>query len=439
MRISLPYSRKKRYLSGMDWVIAALDLMNRRRTGGSNASQVVLELHGDFDEEKFKQAVTGLVDLFPVVGGRLARCWNLAPYWAMPPAGVRVEVPVESQTVTAATLHEALSQSINTPFAGPESHLAFKIFRLSPLHHFLVLRFDHCLLDAQGAEMLLDLLHCRIIGQAGSERMERISLIEPAHLSDWMRKFEAGRQLIRLLRPLVNQKIRTLPRPVPLKGRGFRFRVIEFNEQETEAITANAEREAGFMMLMPYLLASALESLDPVFKKRGEGAGDYLVTVSVDLRSPDMAQANLFFNHLSFLLFTIPTAIAGDRRQTVDLVKLQMYEQIKNGFPGALAESSMLMRILSRSLLGRLMLKPLNGEFASFSFSCVGKGGYRSAKFMNADVVNLFHMPLVPLPPGLGLVFNQYGTRMNATLTYLDGLLDQKNVEDVDAHVRGRL
>jgi len=55
---------------------------------------------------------------------------------------------------------------------------------------------------------------------------------------------------------------------------------------------------------------------------------------------------------------------------------------------------------------------------------------------MGAAVVNLLHMPLVPLPPGLGLVVNRFGQRMNATLSYVDGLLSSEEVGAVEAIVR---
>jgi hypothetical protein len=136
------------------------------------------------------------------------------------------------------------------------------------------------------------------------------------------------------------------------------------------------------------------------------------------------------------MFFRIPVAIAGDRRQALDAVRTQMYEQIKNGFPGAMAESSMLMRILPMSVLGRLMRRPLRGEFASFSFASVGQKGYACPEFMEARVTNLFHMPLVPVPPGLGLVVNHFGDRMNAVLSYLDGMFSDEDIQNIRDDLR---
>lgn len=439
MRVCLPYSKKKRYLTGMDWVIAALDHMSRKHTGGSNASQIVLELQGPFDDARFTAGVADFVKLLPVIGGRAARDWNLAPYWKIPRAGGARPVKVEIRTVAEAALRSALAQSINTPFADPHEHLAFRVFHVRADRHYLAMRFDHCILDAQGAEALLDLFHCWQQGDDCRERLAKIALIEPAHLSDWMKKFDDGRQLVRMLRELVQRPLAIIPRPSPLKGRNFCFSLIEFNEQETRSIIERADREAGFMMFMPYVLATAVTALDGVFRARtaeGRAGQEYVMSVSINLRTPDTASAKLFFNHMSFLVFRVPTSIAGDRKQVIEILRLQMYEQIKNGFPQALAESSMLMRILPLPLLSWVLLRPLKGEFASFGFSSVGKNGYRFSRFMGAEVVNLLHMPLVPLPPGLGFVVNQFGKRMNATLSYVDGLLSPEEVNAVEAIVR---
>ena len=94
------------------------------------------------------------------------------------------------------------------------------------------------------------------------------------------------------------------------------------------------------------------------------------------------------------------------------------------------------MRIVPLPVLSRLMLRPLNGEFASLGFSAVGKGGYPFRQFMQAEVRNLVHMPLVPVPPGLGFVFNQFGGRLNAVLSYVDGLLDAESARRIAAGVR---
>jgi len=436
MKVRLPYSKKKRYLTGIDWIIVALDSMNRRATGGTNASQIVLELSGAVDDNRFCAAVAEFTQLFPVLGGRSTRCWNLAPYWKMPRPGKRVPVTVETFNVAAPEILSALERSVNTAFAEANEHLAFRVFHAGADHHYIAMHFNHRLFDAQGAEAFLDLFHSWYRGEDCRARIERIALTEPAHLCDWKRKFEAGTQLVRMLREFAKTPPLVLPRPSPLKGRSFKFSVMEFNGQEAKAINDRACRESGFLMFLPYALASAVQVLDAAFHARGAKGQDYIVSVSVDMRTPDTAAARLFFNNVSFLFFRVSSAIAGNRKQVMETVRTQMYEQIKSGFPRALHESSMVMRILPASVLSRLLLWPLNGEFASLGLTCVGKGGDRPSKFMDADVVNLFHMPLVPVPPGIGFFVNQFGDRMNVVLSYVDGMLSDADVQQFRADIR---
>lgn len=438
MKVNLPYAKSKRYLTGMDWVIGALNDMNRRSTGGTNDSQIVLELAGPFDVEQFRAAMTDFMRLFPVLGGAMTRDWNLAPYWKMPRRGWVPSAIVTEESVAGPELFPALSRSANARFRNPRPHLVFHVIHLGDSRHFVILHFDHCLFDAHGAEAFMELFHRWHRGEDCQARLASIVMTEPAHLCGWKRKFESGRLLVQMLRRFMGIPLVAFTRPALMKGREFKFALLEFDERESGAITERAYREAGFLMFMPYALATAVGALEAVRQRKGVAGQDYLVTVSADLRTPDTAAAHLFFNHISFMFFGVPVAVAADRRQTIDTVRTQMYEQIKSRFPQAMAESSMLMRILPTSMLSRLMRQPLRGEFASLGFTCVGKSGYAAETFMQARVVNLFHMPLVPVPPGLALVVNHFGNRMNVVLTYLDGMFDDEDVRSIaDAMRRG--
>jgi hypothetical protein len=436
MKVSLPCSNTKRYLTGMDWVIGALSNISRRSTGRTNDSQIVLELDGPFDDGRFRLAVADFVRLFPVLGGTVARDWNLSPYWKMPHPSFALSVPVETETVSEPDLFQALARSANVRFSSKRQHLAFHVFHTGERRHFVAMHFDHRLFDARGAETFLELFHRWYRGEDCGARLAQIALTESAHLCEWKRKFMAGKLLGRTLRGFMETIPVLFPRPLPLKGRGSRFALVEFGDRDSQAITDRAYREAGFLMFMPYALAAVVQSMDAVRKRNGVSGQDYLVSVSVDTRTPDTAAAKLFFNHVSFMFFRIPVAVAGNRGQTIDAVRTQMYEQIKSKLPQAIAESSLLMRILPLSVLSRLMMRPLHGEFASLGFACVGKGGYACSEFMEARAANLFHMPLVPVPPGLGFVVNQFGNRINAVLSYMDGMLSDEDVRTIQDDLR---
>ena len=429
--------RPRRYLAGVDWIVAALDRASRRATGGDNASQVVLVLDGRLDDARFTREVAAFTSAFPVLSGRVARAWNLAPFWRIPRRGRPVAVQVhDAGGNDADTL---LARLANTPPAGRRQALAFHLVRAGRTRSYVVMRFDHRLFDAQGAEMFLDLLRRRLDGEDLREPIGNIALRAPAHLTDWHRKFDAGRVFIRTLRALRAVAAIRFPRPAAAKGRAFRFRRMVFDEAATQVAQACATRDAGFLMFMPYALAAATGALHEAVRARRIAGREYVVAVSVGQRSPDTAETEVFFNHLSFLLFSIPVDAVGDRGRLLATIRVAMYEQVKAGLAEAVAESSMLMRILPLSLFSRAIFFPLRGEFSSFAFSCLQDGRFTADRFMGVRVRNLYHMPLMPVPPGLGLVVHRFRDRMAAVLCYLEGILTEGEAEAVEQAFRRRM
>jgi hypothetical protein len=70
----------------------------------------------------------------------------------------------------------------------------------------------------------------------------------------------------------------------------------------------------------------------------------------------------------------------------------------------------------------------MNGKIATFAFSHLGKSLYDSPSFMGGNIDNLFHMPRVPVPPGIGFFTNIYNKRLNLVISYLDKLLSEDEI-----------
>lgn len=416
--VSLPYSKKKRYLTGIDWVIGALDRLTRNATGTGISSQIVLELDRPISKEDLRDRLRLTARAMPVLSGAPARDINLAPYWKAP--------IVSSAGALDPTVHFPKSDSpehvlpclvgtVNEPFASDSEHLKFHIVypKLSN-RCLLAMVFDHRLFDARGAEMFLDAVH-----KNEPPPLEP----EPAHLDRWARRFRAGRHVNRTLAAMSGSPIDTIPLPDKLKGRPAKFVLCCLEESETRPITERAENEAGYLMLMPYVLAATLQQLDAFLQDKGHPRGNYAVPVSTDIRSQKDAR-QILFNHLSFLLLHMTGDRLTDKAAVIQSIKAQMYDQSKHGLPRDLWDVTMLMRIVPAWLLARIMPKiPL--MLGSLSFSCVGRTEYESDMFMGAKVLNLFHMPRVPTPPGYGFFFNEFGSGLNVVFSYVDGMLTE--------------
>ena len=89
------------------------------------------------------------------------------------------------------------------------------------------------------------------------------------------------------------------------------------------------------------------------------------------------------------------------------------------------------MRIVPLPILAKLIPSFFRGVIGTFSFSCVGETAYGLKHFMQRKVLNLFHMPRVPIEPGLGIFFNQFQGKLNLIFSYLDGVLTEQEADEV--------
>jgi len=428
--VSLPFSKKKHYLTGIDWLLQGFDCMNKRATGAGNAFQIVMELEGVPAEDRVRGALDGFVRKFPVLGGRTRRDYNLAPYWEIPRRAQNASLKLDVHHLEdAAEAFPLLETGANAPFGSEREHLAFYLVRAGSNSHAAV-RFDHRLFDAHGAEVFLGMFQ-RDWEEGGACRWESPPL-EPAHLDQWRRRFEAGRNVNRALLRLVGDSApRALPLDPAASREGFGFRVLRFDQQQSREIIQRAESEAGYLMAMPYAMALAVQALHGIFASRGITTGDYIVPVTMDTRLPSDRPLEVFFNHVSLLMFRIRADQADDRSALLKSIKQQMYDQAKTGLARNIPDASLLMRILPLPAVEYLLKLYLKQKIASFCFSFLGDTGHMPDRFMENKVRHSYHMTRVPVPPGLGVFFHHSRGSLDACLSYQRGLLTEGEVNRV--------
>jgi hypothetical protein len=432
-------SKRKRYLSGSDWVINTLDHLMKVSTCAGNMSQVVLQLSTSLDADEARSRITSFVRQFPVLQGRVNRDIKLAPYWTIPAkAGRDVAFTVQSvddRSIPDAFL-PALVKSANTPFADDRDHLAFHLIA-GRERCTLVMTFDHRIFDARGAELFLNLFQ-QSLNNGSFDGSGDIAFTSSSALTGWSKRFLAGRNVNRRIIALSRA---ATPEALPLpsgEDLGFRYHVVPFSEQETAEIYERAYAESGYLMESPYLLAVIIQSVHELFVSRKMVGASYLIPVTLDVRPGREKLQEIFFNYVSYLFYQVPVDDVVDLRRLIALLKQQMYDQVKSGFTKDIAEASLLTRIAPMPVLGKLLHLPMKGKMATFAFSHLGKSSYEHPKFMGKGIENMFHMPRVPVPPGLGFFSNYYNGRLNLVISYLDGLLSDDDVRLLDDGIRRR-
>lgn len=412
--------------------------MMKATTSAGNMSQIVFALGSVIDEAALRIRLNNFIKEFPVLQGNVTRDYKLTPYWKIPEKAetdVNLNVYHAEGPASGKDVLSLLGQSANTSFKNNNEHLAFYLIK-DKQKSFFAMNFDHRLFDARGAEAFLNLFQ-RCLADDGFSVSGDICFTSSSALTGWMKKFYAGRNVNRKIIALSKSTPEALPLPSGEK-KSFRYRLVSFDADETKRIYDNAYNEAGYLMEMPYLLSVVIQTVHELFQGRARTASSYLVPVSIDMRPGKDAVQELFFNHVSYLFFQAQADGTDNLKGLINSVKQQMYEQVKAGFPSDLAEASLLTRIAPLPVLGKLLHLPLKGKMATFVFSYLGKNSQQPPEFMGAGIKNIFHMPRVPVPPGLGFFCNYFNGQLNLVISYLEGLVQNEEINMLEAGLRKR-
>jgi len=436
MAFRLPSSKNKRYLTGADWIINMIDYANKKVTGVGNQSQIVVELAGSPSTDDLRKKLRVFLKNYPIVNGRISRDYiNLAPYWKFDRKNSRPP-KLKVYDVEAGQMPDELEQAVNTPFDDDREHLTFRLIT-SEGKSSLIMTFDHRLLDARGAEAFLNMF--QLEQEEPGEHYKKVSIRESARLDRWKEQFDAGRDTACTLSAMAKNAQPVFPLPKAQRKKGFKFKVISFDKTQTEHIVKKAYSEAGYLLVMPYFLTVAVQALHKAFCGKNIRSGDYIIPVSTDTRTKDQLPEKTFFNYVSFFIFRISQEKADDFSCVLNDIKEQMYDQVKQKKLQNFNKASNLLRIVPLAILGPLMKLLKQWPIGSFCSSYVGENTYNFSKFMDKDVVNIYHMPRPPVSPGVGIYFNQFKGKLNATLSYVDGILNEDEVNSIAGEVKAKL
>jgi len=196
------------------------------------------------------------------------------------------------------------------------------------------------------------------------------------------------------------------------------FSVHAFTADESSAIEKIAQDTAGYLMVMPYLMAVTMQSFYAVYA----GEGTAIVSLNADTRGRNAKPETLFFNRLSFYHLRAARETTHDLKRLCADLRLQWYDQTKNGIPAKIASASLLTRILPLSLMRMGVESGLAKNPVSFAFSYIGPSTSSGTESMStafgADVTDLRHMPIVPYHPGIGVFFTKWNGVLHLVLSY---------------------
>ncbi|HCE45132.1 MAG TPA: hypothetical protein DET40_16445 [Lentisphaeria bacterium] len=413
-------SEKKHYYNGIDWVAAALNYQCRLTPARGNNFLIVLDLGAHpFSSAKKTRLLDACNAILPLLNGSIRRAWHLAPYWQ---TGNGSGVPFsENSPADDAGADSVLYKFMNEPLPE-DTGLEIKLISFNGSGR-LIFKFSHLLFDGRGAELFL-----RAIDGGHSDLMAMHPGLPHPELNNWTEQFKAGKIVHRKrLAILEKHKIAALPSG-QLTAMPARFRVIQLDPAASAGLQKKSEREAGPFMLGIYLASIVCHCFDHFLDARGIN-GDIMLPMSVDLRGFGVPANTVFFNQWSFSPLIAERDEHRELAGWIGKLKKQMMSNAADKIPQSLRTASLLSRILPLPIMS-LFSKNIFGQTAgSIMFSFVS-GSSLAPSFIETPLRNMYHLPLMPPHPGIGVFFNSFEDRINAVISYREGILSEDEIDE---------
>lgn len=433
-------------LTGSDYFVLALDQQMRSAGLPGNISRLVLRLEGALDLHTFREVVNNCDIAHTLAGLRMRRMLPFTkPYWSftgsnglLPIAEYKAVLPTDNWGDICNSYMNRLPSLNKTP------GIAFDLIAYPDNITDLVLNWHHGLMDARGAEFLLQqIVEPKVdVTLSDSQSLRNNSYSQMTGLYD---KLNLPRRLLFARRSLVfieqvhrqpivsfapDDKKVCQPKQV--------YTVVDFSDSDSAVIRDNCEKiGAGFYWSL-FVLSATVRALHAIRIKRGDYDGAYVVPVPQDLRRRRQA-GPVLSNHVTFLFYRVEQRDIVDIGGLVASLKHQMAEQVRSELPYSFATAMKMFRYMPLSLYSKILSRPSHGKMATLFFSDTGESLSNMKDFLGLPVLGVYHLAPVPLPPGVAVISGRFRERIHIVLSSVTGCLTDSERELFQETIRVEL
>jgi hypothetical protein len=293
--------------------------------------------------------------------------------------------------------------------------------------------WSHLMLDARGIELAL----AEIARLSGSpdETPECESWSSPPNgVGCLVARIKAVRPFLDRYWSLRENSVLSLA-PPPSTPSGMEFAMLHFSSAETNRIKSRAKPITAGIFNLPWFLAITMRSHGEVIRARSNSKGTLECTISVQTRKRG-SKGPIFQNQVSQLFFALRLDELDSLEAACKNLHTQFVEMTKNKFDTAFLVMIGWMRRLPKSLYRRFLLREASCQIASFYHAHTGEFLPGIATFCGGRIVNGWHVPSVPQPPGTGLFFSEREGCLSASLCWRSGAISVAEKEAMIRRVR---
>ncbi len=403
------------------FVLALDDFMTRTRQGG-HVSQSVLELDRTPDMDRLRVGLRAVVTKHPLLVATHARdFWTRLPYWSVPatPPGRSLPLGIWREN-TVEDARRRLEGVMNEPLTRDGIHFNARVdvVTLPDGKCLAALSWSHLLLDGKGAELFLAEL---------GRLCDGIDLPDDAPprarppRTLWQ-KFRGVKPALDHLTGLQETGTPSLGGPRARRGRGL-YEVLMLDAADSDRVRARIEGMGVALFPFTFYVACVARAHDGVFRHRGRAPRGYGISVPTQTRRRG-ARGPIFHNHVAVLYFNPRREHLGSLETATAAMKTQFAAMTRAKISESFDTMLELMRRVPTAVFLWIIRAQFRGEICSCFHSYTGPFAPEMTGFAGARVLNAYHLPCLGTPPGTGIFFGEYAGRINVTISYREGALD---------------
>lgn len=430
-------------LSGSDYFLFAMDRIMRSAGCSDSQCRMVVKLNGRIGPDDFRNKVNQSHLLQWMVNVRKNKKIPFTlPRWRSNGFGNSLPVNIDPGEWNCFGENGSM---LHYSRIGDKYHsrpaLSFTLNQSEANQTTCVLNWDHTLMDAHGAEILVKHL-AQFPDQKNLEQMLPVngqvmdSRIDP--LAGFGKRLSYARKSVHYISEASEMPIATLKHSSKKNKPTDQYCLIRFTDTESERIKTRCETLGLSYYHSLFYLAATIRALHAVRMQRGEDPMPYLVPVPLNLRKKG-GGGPAFSNNVSFLFYRITPDEVEDFSKTVQVLKNQMREQLVQEIPYSYLEMMKILRRLPLSWYSKLLSGPTKGQFASFFFSFTGDSCPDMDSFLGKPVEEVVHLAPATSIPGFSVVFMRHRNSLKTILSLRDSLLANDELELFEQRLRSDL
>lgn len=393
-----------------DYFLAALERLMRRTGQGGHYGATVLRLKCLPDVAALQQSLNQIYEAHALLGARLHRefqGWQLV--WK-PQGPLRAPAVIVHETPTK--LAEAVIQSRLVRPLSP-APVSIEVFQ-DPA---VLITWRHGIIDGIGLNLLIEQLATGDIAVA--EGLPAAKAVEA--MGTMWSKAKPGFEALRKI--TCDGSRSAWQRGVPMDGKPA-FRVIELNDESSARAFARIRHYCGDFFQMPFYAALAVRALRWLHRERETASA--CCHLEVPYQQGKRGRGALFQNRMGMLLLPVREAEFDDLDAAVAEVTNVYRDSLRRGLPQAMEALMRLTMHVPVDLFMPFIRFQNEGEICSLFHSHTGTFLKGIDRFAGAEVQNVFNVPGVSTPPGLGVFFSDFAGRITATLAWREGCISEQ-------------